>query len=503
MELQSLQLNYWAIAPEIVVSVVAVLLMLIDAFSTKGKGRVNAWVALIGLGGALAAVLSLTGVESGSYFGGMLVVDGLRIFFASTVLVVAILAVLLAGQFLKDEGLPPGEFFTLLLFATAGMLLLVSAGDLVTIFLGLEIASITTYVLAGYRRYDVRANESSLKYFLLGAFSTAFMLYGMALTYGATGSTNLDRIRESITQGTVQFPALLLLGAAMMLVGFGFKIGSAPFHLWTPDVYEGAPTIVTGFMGTGPKVAVFAAFWRVFVGAFDVPIEGLGLQLQTGWIQAVAVIAILTMTIGNIVALTQKNIKRMLAYSSIAHAGYALIGFVTGEFGPVLFYLLAYSVVSVGAFAVIQLLAGPGDQRTQIDDYAGIGFEVPSLSFPLAIFLLSLAGIPSTAGFIAKFYVFKSAWFSTPTLRYLVVIAVFNSIISVYYYLYPIVVMFFRPLPPGFVRPRLERGTVLALVLTILGTFYLGVLPNRLLEAMERGATERVAAQVTAPLKVK
>jgi NADH-quinone oxidoreductase subunit N len=217
----------------------------------------------------------------------------------------------------------------------------------------------------------------------------------------------------------------------------------------------------------------------------------------------VAVIAILTMTIGNIVALTQKNIKRMLAYSSIAHAGYALIGFVTGEYGPVLFYLLAYSVVSVGAFAVIQLLAGPGDQRTQIEDYAGIGFEVPSLSFPLAIFMLSLAGIPSTAGFIGKFYVFKSAWFSTPTLRYLVVIAVLNSIISIYYYLYPIVVMFFRPLPPGFVRPTLERGTVLALVLTILGTFYLGVLPNRLLEAMERGVTERVAAQVGSPLKAK
>jgi NADH-quinone oxidoreductase subunit N len=500
MELESLQLNYWAIAPEIIVSVVAVLLMLMDAFNGKGRGRANAWVALIGLGAALAAVISLAGVETGSYFSGMLVVDGLRIFFAATILVVAILTVLLAGQFLRDEGLPHGEFYTLLLFATSGMLLLVSAGDLVTIFLGLEIASITTYVLAGYRRYDVRANESSLKYFLLGAFSTAFMLYGMALTYGAAGSTNLERIREAITTGTVQFPALLLLGAALMLVGFGFKIGSAPFHLWTPDVYEGAPTIVTGFMGTAPKVAVFAAFWRVFVGAFDVPIEGVGLQLQNGWIQAVAVIAILTMTIGNIVALTQKNIKRMLAYSSIAHAGYALIGFVTGEYGPVLFYLLAYSVVSVGAFGVIQLLAGPGDQRTQIDDYAGIGFEVPSLSFPLAIFLLSLAGIPSTAGFIGKFYVFKSAWFTTPTLRYVVVIAVVNSIISMYYYLYPVVVMFFRPLPPGFVRPSLERGTVLALVLTVLGTFYLGLLPNRLLKAVERGGSgEHTAAQLVAP----
>jgi NADH-quinone oxidoreductase subunit N len=328
-----------------------------------------------------------------------------------------------------------------------------------------------------------------LKYFLLGAFSTAFMLYGMALTYGATGTTNLDRIRGAITTGAINFPGLLLVGAAMILVGFGFKIGSAPFHLWTPDVYEGAPSIVTGFMGTGPKVAVFAAFGRVFIGAFDVQVEGIGMVLHHGWVNAIAVIAIITMTVGNVIALSQKNIKRMLAYSSIAHAGYALVGFVTGDFSTVAFYLLAYSIVSVGAFGIIQLLARAGDQKTLIEDYAGIGFEAPALTFPFAIFMLSLAGIPSTAGFIGKFYVFKSAWIEVPALRYLVIVAVINSIISIYYYLYPIVVMFFRPLAPGFVKPRIQTATAIALILTILGTFYLGLMPNRLLRAMEKSAS--------------
>lgn len=498
MQLETLNLNYWAIGPELAVSIGAVVLMMMDAFSKKGGYKANMVVALLTLLTALGFLVGLAGHEGGSYFSGMVVVDQVRIFAAATVLLIAIIAVLLAAQFIEDEGLPAGEFFSLLLFAVSGMLLLTAAGDLVTLFLGLEIASITTYILAGYRRYDIRANESSLKYFLLGAFSTAFLLYGMALTYGATGTTNINAMREAIAAGTINFPGLLLLGAALILVGFAFKLGSAPFHLWTPDVYEGAPTIVTGFMGTAPKVAVFAAFIRLFIGGFDVPVEGVGLQLHQGWINSVAIISAISMTVGNVIALSQRNIKRLLAYSSIAHAGYALIGFVTGDSSTVLFYLLAYSIVSVGAFAVIQLLARAGDQRTQIDDLAGIGFEAPTLSFPLAIFLLSLAGIPSTAGFIGKFYVFKTAWVSTPTLKFLVVVAVVNSIISIYYYLYPIVVMFFRPLAPGFVKPRLMITTSLALILTILGTFYLGLMPNRLLRALERGASVAVNSDLGA-----
>jgi NADH-quinone oxidoreductase subunit N len=486
MELENLNLNYWAIAPEIITSLVGVLIMLVDAFSKRGARTTNAMIALVGLCLALISVVLLWNVGSGSFFYKMVVVDPLRIFFSITIVIVAMIAVLLSDQFLRDEGLPPGEFLALLMFGTTGMLFLASAGDLVMIFLGLEISSITTYVLAGYRRYDLRANESSLKYFLLGSFSTAFLLYGMALVYGATKTTNIDGIRQAIGTGGVLYPELLLIGAAMMIVGFGFKIASAPFHLWTPDVYEGAPTIVTGFMSTGPKVAVFAAFLRVFVGGLDVPIQGVGLQLHQTWIIVLSVISVLTMLVGNVIAISQKNIKRMLAYSSIAHAGYVLIGVISGEFAPVAFYMLSYSVMTIGAFAIIQLLARAGDQRTEIADYAGIGFEVPQLSFPLAIFLLSLAGIPPTAGFMSKFYLFKSAWDTGLIMRFLVVAAIINSIISIYYYLYPIVVMFFRPIVPGFVKPRVSGATAFALILTLLGTFYLGILPDRIFNAMGR-----------------
>jgi NADH-quinone oxidoreductase subunit N len=496
INLEALNPNYWAIAPEIITSLTGVLLMLVDALQKKGGRKLNAAVALAGLFLALFAVFGLD--KGGSYFGDMVVTDPIRIFFSVTILIVAIIATLLASQFVRDEGLPPGEFFTLLLFGTAGMLMLASAGDLVMVFLGLEIASITTYVLAGYRRYDVRANESSLKYFLLGSFATAFLLYGMALVYGATKTTNIAKISSAISAGQIDYPELLLVGAAMMLVGFGFKIASVPFHLWTPDVYEGAPTIVTGFMSTGPKAAVFAAFLRVFVAGFASGAPGLGAELHTTWLNALAVIAAITMTVGNVIAISQKNIKRMLAYSSIAHAGYALVGFVTGEYAPVAFYMLVYCVMSLGAFAVIQLLARAGDQKTEIGDYAGIGFEAPGLTFSLSIFLLSLAGIPPTAGFMSKFFVFKTAWDAPYNLRWLVVLAVVNSIISIYYYLYPIVVMFFRPLTVGFVRPRVSLGATIALIVTLFGTFYLGILPNRLINMMGSGsgAAQSVQTQV-------
>ncbi len=486
MQLENLNPNYCAIAPEIIASITGVLLMLVDALQKKGERRLNAVVALAGLALTLLAVLRLDG--GGSYFAGMIVTDPIRIFFSVTILIVAIVATLMASQFVRDEGLPPGEFFTLILFATAGMLLLASAGDLVMVFLGLEIASITTYVMAGYRRYDTRASESSLKYFLLGSFATAFLLYGMALVYGATGTTNIAKLSEIIKAGQVGYPALLLVGAAMMLVGFGFKIASAPFHLWTPDVYEGAPTIVTGFMSTGPKAAVFAAFLRVFAAGFASGAPGVGAELHNTWMTALTIIAAITMTTGNVIAISQKNIKRMLAYSSIAHAGYALVGFVTGEYASVAFYMLAYCIMGIGAFAVIQLLARAGDQKTEIGDYAGIGFEAPALTFSLSIFLLSLAGIPPTAGFISKFFVFKTAWDSPHHLKWLVVVAVVNSIISIYYYLYPIVVMFFRPLAPGFVRPRVSAGAAIALVVTLLGVFYLGIVPNRVINAMGSGS---------------
>ncbi len=487
MQLNELQINYASITPEIITSLTGVVIMLVDAFTRKGARRADAILALIGLAATLMAIIALWGAPQASYFSGMIVVDHLRLFFSGLVVSVAIIATLLASQFLGDEALPPGEFYALLMFATSGMLMMTSAGDMVMIFLGLETSSISTYVLAGYRRRDVRANESSLKYFLLGSFATAFLLYGMALTYGATGSTNIETIRVAIIQGAVRYPELLLIGAAMMLVGFGFKIASAPFHLWTPDVYEGAPTLVTAFMATGPKAAVFAAFLRVFTSGFNAPAAGIGDQLQITWITALAVLAALTMTIGNVIALSQRNIKRLLAYSSIAHAGYTLVGFVTGDWVPVAFYMLTYAVMNLGAFAVIQTLARAGDAKTEIADYAGIGFEAPALSFPLTIFLLSLAGIPPTAGFMGKFFVFKTAWDVVPNLRWLVIVAIINSIISIYYYLYPVVVIFFRPLSQDFAKPRVSGATATALIITLAATFYLGLLPDRVLGWLHQG----------------
>jgi NADH-quinone oxidoreductase subunit N len=251
-------------------------------------------------------------------------------------------------------------------------------------------------------------------------------------------------------------------------------------------------------MSTGPKVAVFAAFFRVFAQGLNVPGMRIGDQLQGGWITALTFIAVITMTLGNVIAISQKNIKRMLAYSSIAHAGYVLVGFVTGEYASVAFYMLSYSIMSLGAFAVIQLLARAGDRKTEIADYAGIGFETPALSFALTIFLLSLAGIPPTAGFMSKFYIFKTAWDSPYNLKFLVVAAIINSIISIYYYLYPIVVMFFRPLGQDFAKPRISPATALALILTILGTFYLGLLPNSLMNAMGGRTANSVQVRVQA-----
>lgn len=499
LQLDALKLDYVSILPETITSVVGVVIMMVDAFSKNGARRTNATLALIGLVATLAALIGLWDGSVTSYesFAGMIRTDHLRLFFSGIAVLSAMIAVLLALQFLRDESLPPGEFFSLLMFGTCGMLMMAAAGDLVTVFLGLEISSITSYVMAGYRRNDLRANESALKYFLLGSFSTAFLLYGMTMLYGATATTNIEGIHQAIATGRMPFPQLLLIGAALMFIGFAFKIGSAPFHLWTPDVYEGAPTLVTAFMATAPKAAVFAAFLRVFTSGLSVTSTPAGDYLHTTWVTALAIVAVLTMTVGNVIALNQRNIKRMLAYSSIAHAGYALVGFVTGDWQPVAFYMLTYTVMNLGAFAVIQMLARTGDQKTEIADYSGIGFEAPGLSFLLAIFLLSLAGIPPTAGFMGKFYVFKEAWNNAPNLHWLVVAAVINSIISVYYYLYPLVVMFFRPAPDKFVKPRVSLPVAIALAITVIATFYLGILPNGVFGLLKTSGPAAVSQRIS------
>ena len=509
-------INWALIAPEVIVCAAAVIVMLVDAFVRPTQRWITGSIALVGIvAGGIATIWlwasGIGGTASADAFNGMIVLDELRLGFTLIFLLVSALTLLLSTVWVGAENLPAGEFHSLLLFATVGMMLMASGNDLVIIFLGLEILSIATYVMAGFRRTDIRSNESSLKYFILGSFSSAFLLYGIALIYGATsiaepgpggalnrivaGTTNIAEIATRINQA--QYPALLYAGAAMMLVGFGFKIATAPFHIWTPDVYEGAPTPVTAFMAAGPKAAGFASFIRVFV--FGLPFvvstsSASGGNLNQLWVSTLVVMAILTMTLGNVVAIVQNNVKRMLAYSSIAHAGYALVGVVAAGVSTdpakrnaaltaVVFYLLTYAVMNIGAFAVVQLIARNGDRRTAIEDYRGIGFESPVLAFSLSLFMLSLLGMPLTAGFMGKILVFGAA--IEQKYYGLVVIGVLNTAISAYYYLRLIIVMFFSERTMAWSAPRVPASIALALVITVLGVLYLGIFPGRVVNALQ------------------
>jgi NADH-quinone oxidoreductase subunit N len=502
LQLNLADVSFPLIMPELIVSLAGVLVMMVDAFARPTQRWITGGLSLVGLAAAAVSAILLWSGGGGQAFNGMIVVDELRLGFTLVFLIVSALTILVSMVWIEGEHLPAGEFHSLLMFATTGMMLMASGGDLVIIFLGLEILSIATYVLAGFRRTDVRSNESSLKYFILGSFSSAFLLYGIALIYGGTttiagdaGTTNIALIAQRIPDS--QFPPLLFAGAAMMLVGFGFKIATAPFHVWTPDVYEGAPTPVTAFMAAGPKAAGFAAFLRVFVFAFPFVLAAnneTGALLHSTWLSALMVLAVLTMLVGNLVAIVQNNVKRLLAYSSIAHAGYALVGFIAAgaatvsdernaAIASVTFYLLTYAVMNLGAFVVVTLIARNGDRRTEVEDYNGIGFQSPVLAFSLSLFLLSLLGMPLTAGFMGKIIVFREA------LRqgyvWLVVIAVVNTAISAYYYLRLIIVMFFRERSTAWTAPRIPISAAVALALTIAGVLYLGIFPGRVIDALQ------------------
>lgn len=500
--MNNIGINYHSILPEAITSGVALLIMLVDAFMRRIERRIAGALALAGLTGAAAALYTLRDQDGVTSFNHMIIVDDFRLIFASIFLIATFLTVLISLRWIEDEQLPTGEYFALLMFATTGMLLMSSANDLVMIFLGLEITSISTYVLCGFRRSDTRSNESAVKYFILGSFSTAFLLYGIAFIYGATydaaatpvATTNLQIIKERVAAGNLFSPEMLFAGAAMMLVGFGFKVASAPFHIWSPDVYEGAPTPVTAFLSTGSKAAAFASFARVFILTFTATsLTGALSDLHSVATNTLMVMAALTMTIGNLVAITQTNIKRMLAYSSIAHAGYAMVGMAAADWKAVAFYLLSYVVINLGAFGVIEVIARRGDKQTEIADYSGIGFRSLGLATTLSLFLLSLAGIPLTAGFMGKLLVFKSAWASG--FHALVVIAVINSAISWYYYLKVVVVMFFSEPQAEFKAPRVARSLIAALLLAIIGTLYLGVMPGRVLRVLDQATDQLKAAK--------
>ncbi len=421
----------------------------------------------------------------------------MRISFSFVFLFVAAMTILISTVWTDREDVPVGEYHCLLLFATVGMMFMASGNDLVVIFLGLETSSIATYVMAGLRKTDLRSNESAMKYFILGSFATGFLLYGMALVYGATGATNITEIAARVPNAN--FPALLLVGGAMMIIGFGFKVATVPFHVWTPDVYEGAPTPVTAFMAAGPKSSAFASFLRVFVLGFPlIAASQASVYLHETWITALTVIAMLTMTVGNVAAIVQNNVKRMLAYSSIAHAGYALVGFIgagmattTGKrdaaIASVAFYMLTYAVTNLGAFAIVALLAQKNDRRTEFEDYNGIGFGSPVLAFSLSLFMLSLLGLPLTAGFMGKVLVFRPALEAgNAMLTLLVVVAVVNTAISAYYYLRLIVVMFFRERTTDWLAPRIPTALAAALIITVLGVLYFGIFSDGVIKRFSR-----------------
>jgi NADH-quinone oxidoreductase subunit N len=495
--------NLVSVLPEFIVAITATFVMLYDCFFPK-ESKLSTIISLFGLAlaGVILAVIWTQDFPANAW-GGMIIHDTLRTSFSLVFLFVSFITILISSIWIEREDVPAGEYHALLLFATFGMMLMASGNDLVIIFLGLETLSIATYVMAGLRKADLRSNESAMKYFILGSFASAFLLYGMALIYGATGSTNITHIAEKIT--TPAFPALLLIGGAMMLIGFGFKIATVPFHIWTPDVYEGAPTPVTAFMAAGPKAAGFASFLRVFVIGFPfVAGANAAGYLHESWITALAIMAMLTMTVGNVAAIVQNNVKRMLAYSSISHAGYALVGFLGAGMAATLpkrdeaiasvaFYMLTYAVTNLGAFAIVTLLAQKNDRRTEFEDYNGIGFKSPVLAFSLSLFMLSLLGLPLTAGFMGKIMVFRPALEAGNTLlTVLVVVAVINSAISAYYYLRLIVTMFFKERTTDWAEPKISAMMSAVLIITVLGVFYLGMFSDGILDKFKQSPTKAV-----------
>jgi NADH-quinone oxidoreductase subunit N len=392
---------------------------------------------------------------------------------------ITLVVVLSSFDYLEVQRIKAGEYYALILFAAVGMMLMTSGIELVLIFIALEISSISTYVLAGFRRRAAESAESSLKYFLLGSFATAFFLYGVAMVFGATGTTNVYRIAEVLT---TQHSVVVYLAVALMFVGLGFKVASAPFHVWTPDVYEGAPAPVVGFMSTGPKAAAFAVLLRVLF-ATGAP----------GWFWLVWISAALSMTIGNMGALVQNNVKRLLAYSSIAHAGYLLVAFAAAEttgISAAIFYAASYAAMNVGAFAIVAHLSGRGERYVTLDDYAGLGRRSPLIAAMLTIFLISLIGIPITGGFFAKFYVFSAALQSN--LVGLTIIGVINSAIAAYYYLRVIVYMYMQDERSDAPVMPIPAGLGAAIAISLIATIYLGVLPNRVLADAVRAAQDLV-----------
>ncbi len=471
-------IEYVRILPEIVLSLFGMAIMVLEPLVDERRSqKLLGWIALVGSVGAIAASLYQSQFP-GLGFWGVVKVDAFSTFFH--VLVTAITAVVILGSFeyMEAQQMRAGEYYGLILFGAVGMCLMSSAVELVLVFIALEISSISTYVLVGFRRRAAISSEASLKYFLLGSFATAFFLYGVALLFGATGSTSISVIADALQ--LKEIPVLAYTGVAFIFVGLGFKVAAAPFHVWTPDVYEGAPAPVVGFMSTAPKAAAFAVLLRIM---FEAHAPG---RLGLIWVAAA-----LSMTLGNVGALVQQNVKRLLAYSSIAHAGYILVAFAALPHDGIpaaMFYTASYAAMNVGAFAVVSHIAGAGERYVTLDDYAGLGRRSPLLAATLTIFLLSLIGIPMTGGFFAKFYVFSAAL--QANLVGLTIIGVLNSAVGAYYYLRIIVMMYMREAREDVAAIPVSPTLGGALAISVTATLYLGLLPGRVLEYAARSAAE-------------
>ncbi len=472
------EISWLALLPILLLLGTSLLVLLADLWSEGPDYDALGWLGLIGLGATVLSCLLLW-KQQVTTLAGVVVLDRYGLFFTMLFCLGAGLSILLSMNYLETTDIRTGDYYTLILFSTLGMVLMATSPDLIVIFLGLEVMSIAAYALAGIWRTQVRASEAALKYFLLGAFASSFLLFGVALLFGASGSTLLPDIAHVARSASGDQRFLLVAGTAMLLAGFGFKVAAAPFHSWAPDVYEGAPTPVTAFMAAGIKAAGFAAFVRVFFDALG--------PLAADWREVLWWLAVATMTVGNVSALVQRNIKRLLAYSSIAHAGYVLAGMVAGSNlggAAVLFYLVVYTLMTLGAFAVVVALGRRGQPNENLEDFAGVGLRSPFLGFAMTVFMLSLAGVPPFAGFVAKFYLFSA----TLQAGYvgLTVLGVLNSLVSVYYYVGVLVKMYMSEVELQ-VLPAAERPYLLAtLVVAISGTLLLGLFPSALFELARR-----------------
>ena len=467
-----IEINWQLLMPELIIALTLLIVLVFDLFDSISKSILG-WMTIVGSGIALWVSIQMHQAGTvGTQFNDMFKVDNFSLFFNIIFLVSTILVALISLSYLGRDDRKQGPYYLLILLATLGMMLMAAGNELIIVFLGLELMSLSLYVLAGYFRDNPASSEAGMKYLLLGAFASAFFLYGIALIYGGAGTTNVPAIAEAITAPNKS--PLLLAGMFLLIVGFGFKVAIVPFHQWAPDVYEGAPTTIAAFISAGPKAAGFAAFLRIFMEALP--------NLQVEWSGVIIVLAMLTMTVGNVIAIAQTSIKRMLAYSSIAHAGYVLIGLAAANNDGVssaILYLLVYCVMNIGAFGAVILAKTEDGESLMISDYAGLGLRKPLLAMFMTIMLLSLAGFPPTAGFVGKFYIFKSAVQAGHI--WLVIIGAINTAISAFYYLRVVVTMYMREPEEELPFASYPSTLVVGLVLAAIGVLLIGILPSLML----------------------